>query len=184
MAYKEPGVNGTANQVTSTGTTAGYQLALTSNIYVGGISFDSGVNSLQNYVQSGTFVPTAFGDSTPGTPVYTSQLGWYTRFGYVCYIKIAIGYSSISGGAAGSLTLGGLPFAQASVGNINIANLCALSDSVTYGGGKTLVLGAHGNNTTSTFQVVGSVSGAGVGFIAIPASGTLYISGHYLITGA
>lgn len=56
----------------------------------------------------GTFTPTAIGLTTPGTASYSLQRGVYCKMGTICFIEIALTFSSCTG--TGDAAIGGLPF--------------------------------------------------------------------------
>ena len=61
-----------------------------------------------NY-ESGTFTPTAFGNSSAGTPTYSVQEGQYVKVGRLVFFAINIAWSAFSGGS-GNIRIGGLPY--------------------------------------------------------------------------
>jgi hypothetical protein len=77
------------------------------------ISFDSGANNLNNYVENGTFTPTIeFGGGTTGQVYNATRVGEYTRIGDICMIRIIVGLDN-KGSSTGAITISGLPFANA-----------------------------------------------------------------------
>jgi hypothetical protein len=64
----------------------------------------------------GTWTPTLYGASTAGSPAYTIQSGSYERIGRLIVCRFWVAASAL-GGMAGSIEIGGLPFAAASVSN-------------------------------------------------------------------
>ncbi|MES0327090.1 MAG: hypothetical protein ABUK13_02755 [Gammaproteobacteria bacterium] len=62
-----------------------------------------------NAEEKGTFTPTIYGGTTPGSPTYSLQNGWYSINGDTAHIEINI-ILSAKGGLAGELRIGGLPF--------------------------------------------------------------------------
>ena len=110
-------LTGTANQVSISngdGGSGNPTVALTSTIYVSGISFDSGSNTLSIYT-SGTYNPTI--DASTGSPTvsYGFQTGYYQKIGTKVYVNAAFSLSSLSGGS-GALRLS-LPFASSATAN-------------------------------------------------------------------
>lgn len=58
---------------------------------------------------SGTWTPTIFGESTPGTPTVTTASGRFCKTGNLVHLYGLIGISN-KGGMAGHIGIGGLPF--------------------------------------------------------------------------
>ena len=94
------------NTITTTTQNAG-------NLVTGGISFDAGVNVLDEY-EEGTFTPVLTGSTTPPDVMTATAAGKYTRVGNKVTIKIAIQLTSFTLGAgAGAAQITGLPFTSA-----------------------------------------------------------------------
>lgn len=103
-------VTGTSNQATitnGTGISGNIGTALTSDIYVSGISFDSGTNIMTTFSE-GTFTPKIVGATTAGAQAYNYQYGYYQRRGNVCSIDFATQTTSNSG--TGLLNFIDIPF--------------------------------------------------------------------------
>ena len=64
-------------------------------------------NTLDDY-EEGTWTPTYFGSSTPGTTTYTYQAGSYVKIGNSVYCECYLEWSAKTG--TGDGLLGGLPF--------------------------------------------------------------------------
>jgi len=63
--------------------------------------------------ETGTWTPYLYGATTAGSPTYHSRTGGlYVRIGSLCFIALTI-YITARGGMAGTLRIGGLPFAAA-----------------------------------------------------------------------
>ncbi len=62
-----------------------------------------------DYYEEGNWTPAFSFSTTPGTPVYTTQAGRYTRIGNKVFCNGRIGISS-KGGGVGNLAITGLPF--------------------------------------------------------------------------
>ena len=109
--YNGRTITGTANQVSISngdGTGGNPTVALTSTIYVSGISFDSGSNSLTSY-SSGTFTPTLTGVSSNPSVTYTTQVGFYQKLGNFVFTNGKIVINTISGGT-GNTSISSMPF--------------------------------------------------------------------------
>jgi|APThiThiocy_ev2_2_1041544.scaffolds.fasta_scaffold01775_10 hypothetical protein len=79
----------------------------TGNIWLSGISFNSGANVLSTFSE-GTFTPTLTGATTAGSGVYFFQFGYYQRIGNICHIVYNSSTQSNTG--TGIVNIGGLPF--------------------------------------------------------------------------
>lgn len=105
-------ITGTTNQIVVTngdGISGNPVLSLPTTIRVGGISFDSGLNTLNNYTE-GTFSPTFTGStSNPSSVTYTVQVGRYTRVGRIVNVYITLVTSAMTGGS-GNLLMASLPY--------------------------------------------------------------------------
>lgn len=126
-------ITGTANQVGVTngdGTGGNPTIALTSTIYVSGISFDSGAHTLSTYA-NGTFSPTLTGSTTNPTVGYGNQVGFYVKVGSICYINLTLTLTSTSGGT-GNVRLSALPFTSANNANAQSEG-AILIGNVTFG---------------------------------------------------
>lgn len=103
-------ITGTANQITVTngdGIADNPTLSLPSTVQISGISFDSGVNTLNHYSE-GTFTPAIIGATTPGTGTYNIRFGRYTRIGNRVHISLVMRTTAHTG--TGQVTFTGLPF--------------------------------------------------------------------------
>lgn len=61
--------------------------------------------------ESGTWMPTIYGQTTAGSPTYTTQSGKYYKIGELVHLEFDIAVSAL-GGAAGQIIIGGQPFAN------------------------------------------------------------------------
>lgn len=110
---------GASNSILMGNTGADPTFTTTGTPYVTGISFDSGSNVLNNYVNAGTFTPTLqFGGASTGI-AYSTQTGNYVRVGSLVYFTIELILTS-KGSATGTARITGLPFvaAQDSIASI------------------------------------------------------------------
>lgn len=155
-AFNGRTITGTSNQISVTngnGTAGNPTLALTSTIYVSGISFDSGSNTLSSYANS-TFNPTITSSGGGESVGYSTQVGRYTKIGNTVFIDIAIELSSLSGGS-GTVRVSSLPFTSSST--FSSAGSIYL-DNVTFGAGVfyySVNLGA-----SSTFATIAGTRSA------------------------
>lgn len=115
-------LTGTANQISVSngdGVAGNPTVSLTSTIYVSGISFDSGSNTLDTYV-TGTFTPTVTGSSSNPSISYSSQVGVYERIGNVVIFTYD-GEIDTGSGGSGNVRLSGLPYTSRNTTNLLIA---------------------------------------------------------------
>jgi len=162
-------LTGTANQISVSngdGTAGNPTASLTSTIQVTGISFDSGSNTLGNYVQ-GTYTPTISNATTPPTITYTTQVGRYTRIGnrVICtnYIKI-----NTYAAGTGNLQLSSLPITSVNVSNNGMAQPPPSFQTITFGASVLYyVTNVLVNDTTAQWQGMRSANGT----LALAAAG-------------
>lgn len=158
--YNGRTITGTSNQISVTngdGTAGNPTLALTSTIYVSGISFDSGSNSLTSF-SAGTFTPTLTASSSNPTVGYAAngQVGYYERVGKMVAINARIQLSSISGGS-GDTQLSNLPFTSQSATNSTSPGACSLS-TITFG--ASVLYYQVSVSTNSTLMILPGVRSA------------------------
>lgn len=126
-------LQGTSNQIqvaNADGTGGNPTYSLTSTIYVSGISFDSGTDTLQNYVQ-GTFTPTISNTGTAPTITYLTQVGTYTRIGNRVIVDFQAALSAYTGGS-GNTQLSSFPITSNSTSNDD--NIGAMQlQNITFG---------------------------------------------------
>ena len=67
--------------------------------------------------QSGTFVPTLFGSTTPGVHTYSTQTGFWRRTGSIVHFTLFIILSLRDVAMAGDVRIGGLPFTVIPIGH-------------------------------------------------------------------
>ncbi len=132
-AFNGRTITGTSNQISISngdGTAGNPTLALTSTIYVSGISFDSGSNTLSSYIE-GTYSPTVTNTGSAPTVTYTQQVGRYTRTGNRVVCNGVINLATYTAGT-GDTQVSAFPITSNNTANNN--SLCAVSlASVTAG---------------------------------------------------
>lgn len=109
---------------------------------------------------SGTWSPTILGQTTVGTPTYTTQAGFYTVNGNTVTAWFQISLSS-KGGMAGSIWVGNLPFVQSSADAPFTSMYISRFAGVTLGSGYTQVSG-NGINNTKNVLIIQCGSSQGV----------------------
>ena len=138
------------------------------------ITFPSGGNTAFNWYEEGTFTPTFYGDSTAGSPTYTSQQGSFTRIGRQVSYTLRIGISAI-GGMTGGLRIAGLPYAvNGRVGG-------AYHNETDNVAANIYVFASFCQPSTSEIYLYKQVSGGTTKFTAadITATTQLFITGFY-----
>lgn len=173
-------ITGTANQVSVTngdGTGGNPTLALTSNIYVGGISFDAGTDILSAYA-TGTFSPTLTASSSNPTNTYSIQVGLYEKIGTKVTINVHLNLSATSGGS-GNVQLDSLPYTSLNSTNA-VSTLTIKLSSVTFGSSVLYYTGTVSVN--STFSIVeGIVSGSAIADLQVTG---LISNSQFVYSGA
>jgi hypothetical protein len=181
-AFNGRTITGTANQVSITngdGTAGNPTIALTSNIYVGGISFNSGTNILSAFTE-GTWTPSITNSSTPPTGVSyvaNGQVGRYSQIGNAICIEFRVALSAYTAGT-GNVQFTTLPFTPANVANQNYVTDLNLS-TVTFGASVAYYTGLITNNSTA-ITLIGTVS-ASTSYTALAAD--IAASSSFVLTG-
>jgi hypothetical protein len=133
-------------------------------------------SQLLNAYEEGAFTATVKGDSTAGTGTYSAQAGYYTRIGNVVNFRAAIVWSAHTG--TGNLVIDGLPFTlNNSVQSTSIFTVMQQGITLTALNIFTSAYGVANTKTAACYSM--PVGGGGLNNIALPASGTIYISGVY-----
>lgn len=139
------------NAVTGGGTLTNGGIALTGSsqkvntttqtaeaLSVGAITFDGGVDVLQNYA-IGTFVPTLVGFSVAGTTTYSTQNGYYVRVGATVQLQATVVGSAATG--TGNAFFGGFPFALKSTTGASVGAMYSASAAGwTFPAGTTMIV--------------------------------------------
>jgi hypothetical protein len=86
---------------------------------------------------AGTWTPTLVGGGTPGTPVYSTQTGYYERIGRLVIARFNMVTTDL-GGAAGAMSIGGLPFAVANLSNGRGTVIFGIYSGITFTGSTQL----------------------------------------------
>jgi hypothetical protein len=149
------------------------------NIWVTGISFDSGSHVLSNYT-NGTFTPTVVGTTTAGTTTYVVQAGYYQRIGSLVYVQATLSISAATG--TGTALFGGLPFTIKNQANGNNAGSIIISSAAWAWPASTTSIAVNGLNNSITFNVFASGSStAGATLQMTNGSATFVYSFVYMI---
>jgi len=83
-------------------------------LYLGGTG---SANKISDY-ETGTWTPTLYGQTTAGTPTYTTREGWYVKVGSMVTVSCTIDLSALSG-VAGDTRISGFPFTASATFNTN-----------------------------------------------------------------
>ena len=170
-------ITGTSNQVSISngdGISGNPTISLTSTIYVTGISFDSGSNTLSNY-STGTYTPVLTGATSNPTVAYTTQVGRYTRIGDAVFFNFKVVLSSTAGGS-GNVQISA-PFTEGGPIKYN----SVIMENTTFSGvAKYLLSRQSGGETDMKFS--SCRDGAGIQFnVCSQLSNTsTYIGSHNL----
>lgn len=138
-------VSGTANQIASTGGTTPV-LSLVANPYVTGISFDSGSNILNSYVNRTAWTPAlAFGGAAVGL-TYAGRSGFYQKVGRLVFFTFSIELSA-KGSSVGAATITGFPLTDNAIGIYPVS-----ANNLTFTGNINLRIPGGGGQAFSIDQ--------------------------------
>lgn len=127
----------------------------------------------------GTFTPTVV-SSGGGTPTYTTQVGFYTIIGDRVLYNLRIVLATLGTLAAGTVTIGGLPFtSNATTGNITQAALQV--NNMVAGTAGPFTSQINAGATTAVFNQYIAATGlsSAITVAMITATFTIGLSGHY-----
>ncbi len=124
--------------------------------------------------ETGTWLPTYTGATTPGTTAYTFQVGAYTRIGNVVIATGLVGWSAATGTGNAQILL---PFAAANITNQD------------YSGSASLVGVTFANSTptiellfnTIRFQLRSPITNAAGNIVQMEAAGQIMFTVIYMI---
>lgn len=132
------------------------------------------LNSLMTAPHNIDFTPVLVGGTTAGVGTYSAQVGTCVRIGNSVNFTISLVWTGHTG--SGSLSITGLPFNPVST----VAFIASIfADGVTYTSEliARVIVGTPGG----LIMVRSVVSGTWSTAVNLPASGTLYITGHFII---
>lgn len=165
--------DGTITQLSYIG---GSYSVLDERLSVDGVAEVFRADGLNSTVIHGAFTPTLTGGSTPGTTTYTVQKGSYCLQGKVCTFVAWIGWSATTG--TGQAIVGGLPFNSLADTYTPVTSFRYENFAIGANNSLQAYLGA----ISKTFGIeTVNTAGGGAGTLAIPASGSLMITGSYII---
>ncbi len=128
--------------------------------------------------QENTWIPTVYGSTTPGVPVYTQQVGHYYKIGKLVFVSAVLALSS-KGGMAGNVMLP-LPF---TVGpNVRAAMDIGFLAGVNYTAYKQ-VIGAfnQGANTANLYFIADNASVVQINASAVSDGFAIRFSGCFVL---
>jgi hypothetical protein len=142
----------------------------------------AGASPFNNYNIDTTWTPVIGGGTTLGGATYTTQKARYTQAGNRTNFDIEISWSALTGGAAGQLYMS-LPKAVLADAGPTFTPVMVFAAGLTLAAGAQVYALINSTNgifgTSGTLQFYTSNAGAGVA-LAIPASGTVYVSGFFV----
>lgn len=145
-------------------------LSLPSDIYVSGISFDSGTNILSSLVNVTSFSPTVAGSTSAGVGTYTTQSGYYIRVGGIVFISISLVWTNHTG--TGQIRFGDYP-----VSSVGASSLSLLIDPLTENSSRYSIVRAGHDTSNDSINLI--ASGIGITATTIQTTGTIMYSGWY-----
>lgn len=135
--------------------------------YVSGLSFDSGSNTMANYVV-GTWTPTLVGGSTAGTTTYVAQNGFYIRIGALVSIWGTINVSAATG--TGQALISSLPFTIHNATGFNPIGSVLMAGASWSWPSSTTTVCLQGLTNTTTAGLYAYASATTGGYISITNS--------------
>lgn len=137
--------------MTSTGSVTGFNMVPDIDL-PGGVQSRYGFYDIDGHpaahIQSGSWTPTIFGATTPGSPSYFSTAGNYVLIGKLCVAFFSVNVHGLAG-MTGYLRLGGLPF---------IVSGTTLTQIRGYGINKAGAVGINAQASTSDTSMILNVS--------------------------
>lgn len=136
-----------------------------------------GVSKKAYFMESGTWTPVMYGTTSAGTGTYTTQLGYYSLIGNVCYFTCYLTWSAHTG--TGNIRISGLPYTVAT-GSVHAVASSVYHSSLALAAGYILL--AFVNNATDTISLKQSPAGGGsAADVPIDTSAHVLVSGFYFI---
>lgn len=109
---------------------------------------------------AGSWTPTVTTSGTVGTPAYSIQVGTYEQIGRQVTVRFSLTLTSWAGSPTGNVSIAGLPFSSANVGNDN--GVCTMGSYIVTGLTASNILSGLVNFNTNVIQVlqIGNTTGA------------------------
>lgn len=131
-------------------------------------------------IDTGTFLPTIFGSTTPGTQTYSIQSGYYQRIGRTVHFQVSLSITANSGGT-GTALLGPLPFTSLNVPNVQSEVVFSTNTGITFSSTRNKLVANISPNGSSAVLIENQ---NGTSSQSLPISsigvGTYTITGSYL----
>ena len=154
-----------------------------SQLFVGGIRFNTTAIGSLNYYEFKTFTPTLRGTTIAGTGwAYTVNEGSYVRVGNMVTVTGRIALSAKSGDATGPIIIAGLPFNTKTTNEYNGAVALSRIENLT-----TAIVSASGNYILNSDQIslrirtAASTSSATVALSDISNTFSVDFTGSYFV---
>ena len=141
------------------------------------------LKSFTTQIDSGTFVPTIAGATTPGTQTYAVQAGFWTRIGNRVFYNLRIVPSAKDAAMAGSVVVKGLPFAPLNTASNMSAGTVAGAGFIDLSAGYSQIAANIESSVPDIYlqQLGDNVAVSYLDSAAIASNTRFVISGHYLI---
>lgn len=124
----------------------------------------------ESLIVNGTWTPEVVGSTSAGTGTYTSQIGRYTKIGRMVHFNLEIAWTAHTGTGNIAVTL---PFRNGST----FSPCSLLPSNLTYSNQLTALVVAG----ASLVRLYTHSSNAGFGTVTMDTTGTLYMSGTYMV---
>jgi hypothetical protein len=125
------------------------------------------------------FVPTLIGDTTPGSPTYSWQHGWFIENGFLVQVYYSMVITNTTG-MAGNLTMGNLPVHVGGGDNESPSCFVVYSGMTIPAAYKTMTLTPQANTVLASFEYVGGTANVApppVPITDIPSTG-IHVEGE------
>jgi len=132
------------------------------------------VPGYSQFYDTGTYVPTYLGGTTPGVTTYTTQVGSWTRIGRAAIVQGAIVWTAATG--TGNVNVS-LPFTSANVTNQIFSGSLWLS-GVTFANNTPMMIL---NPNAALFLMSSPLTNAAPTQVAIEAAGTIIFTVTYFV---
>ena len=148
---------------------------------------DSKIDELETattaLIETGTFTPVIYGDTTAGTNTYSMQLGNYTKIGNRVFFDINLAMTAKDVNMAGGVSIDGLPY-QSKGGSAVTNGSCyiGITGRIAYGDYKELgAVIMRGTRHINLYFVLENSTQVRVPVDNLNAAFRIYISGNYEI---
>jgi hypothetical protein len=125
-------------------------------------------------IDSGTYVPTMLGETTPGATTYTTQVGAWERIGNVIHVTGYVVWTAATG--TGNMNIS-LPFTARSTANL-LTPVALYVDGITFAAGSPMGLIV---NNTAFIRLYYPTSNAATTIIPVEAAGQVAFHAAYFL---